>query len=87
MGGFGGGMGPGNFATGMPPPSGFGGPGFGAQPPMPNMSGPGPSLESFQKDGFNLLGKQAIKKKEHEEGQKEFADLFNLADSKIKDRA
>ena len=50
-------------------------------------AGPGPSmLESFQKDGFNILGRQPVKK-ENEEGQKEFAELFNLADTKIKDRA
>ena len=31
------------------------------------------------------MGKQAMKK-EDDEGAKEFADLFSLADSKIKDR-
>lgn len=59
-----GGMGMGNFSTNMPQSQ----PGFGGMPPMTNISGPGPSIESFQKDGFNLLGKQAIKKKEDEEG-------------------
>jgi hypothetical protein len=42
-------------------------------------------LQSFKKDGFNILGKEPVKKVD-EEGAKEFADLFNLADSKIKDR-
>ena len=52
----------------------------------PVASGPGPKqLESFQRDGFNIMGKQAMKK-EDDEGAKEFADLFSLADSKIKDR-
>ena len=67
-----------------PPSSGMAG-----GPPMggPSIaSGPGPSLESFKKDGFNLMGSQQQKKQQDEEGAKEFADLFNLADSKIKDR-
>lgn len=57
-GGFGPMGGPGAFATGMPQPSaGFGVPGFGGgMPPMPNNSGPGPSIESFKKDGFNIMG-------------------------------
>lgn len=46
----------------------------------------GPSIESFQKDGFKILGREPIKVK-NDEGQREFADLFNLADTKIKDRA
>ena len=33
------------------------------------------------------MGKNPIPKKEDLEGPKEFADLFNIADSKIKDRA
>lgn len=88
MGGmFGGGPslgGAGNFG-GIPtaPPSFINGP-----PTSSNMAmqGPGPSIESFQKDGFKILGKEPIKPK-NDEGQKEFADLFNLADTKIKDRA
>ena len=32
------------------------------------------------------MGKEPIKKQD-EEGQKEFGELFNLADTKIKDRA
>ena len=50
------------------------------------IAGPGPSIESFQKDGFKILGREPVKVK-NEEGEKEFAALFNLADSKIKDRA
>jgi hypothetical protein len=48
-------------------------------------SGPGPGKDSFARDGFNIMGKQQIKKVD-EEGSKEFAELFSLADSKIKDR-
>lgn len=50
------------------------------------QSGPGPSFESFQRDGFKILGREPIKTK-NEETSKEFAELFNLADTKIKDRA
>jgi hypothetical protein len=60
-GGFGGPMGgmPGaGFNTNMPtaPPTGFNAPsGLGMGGPMP--AGPGPSMiESFQKDGFNIMG-------------------------------
>lgn len=28
---------------------------------LPGPAGPGPSVESFKKDGFNILGKEAIK--------------------------
>ena len=45
-------------------------------------------LDSFKKDGFNFGGYTApVKKPEDDTGSKEFADLFNIADSKIKDRA
>lgn len=78
----------GTFGTGFPPqPSAmaapFGGPAFSSNLPL---TGPGPSIESFQKDGFKIMGKDPIKPK-NEEGQREFAELFNLADTKIKDRA
>lgn len=78
----------GTFGTGFPPqPSAmaapFGGPAITSNLPL---TGPGPSIESFQKDGFKILGKEPIKPK-NEEGQREFAELFNLADTKIKDRA
>ena len=85
-GGMGGGMG--GFAASMNQPSGP--QGFGGGPAAmgaPVASGPGPKqLESFQRDGFNVLGRQAMKKEEDVEGAKEFADLFSLADTKIKDR-
>ena len=45
------------MATNMNPPSS----GMAGGPPMggPSIaSGPGPSLESFKKDGFNLMGSQ-----------------------------
>lgn len=45
----------------------------------------GPGIESFQKDGFKIMGKEPIKIK-NDEGSKEFAELFSLADQKIKDR-
>lgn len=51
------------------------------------MSGPGPSIESFQKDGFRIMGREPVKVVNNDEGSKEFADLFSLVDSKIKDRA
>lgn len=56
---------------------------------QPNFAaGPGPKvIDSFKKDGFNILGKDPIPKKIEPEGSKEFAELFNLADNKIKDRA
>jgi hypothetical protein len=47
--------------------------------------GPPSGKDSFARDGFNIMGKQQMKKVD-EEGSKEFADLFSLADSKIKDR-
>lgn len=50
------------------------------------LNGPGPSIESFQKDGFKIMGREPVKVK-NEEGQREFAELFSLADTKIKDRA
>ncbi len=50
-------------------------------------AGPGPRAESFQKDGFNILGKNPQPKKVENEGSKEFAELFDLANTKIKDRA
>jgi len=81
----------GNFGTNINPPMGGGG--FGGPSNSSNLgqttlaSGPGPSIESFKKDGFNILGKQAFIKKEEEEGSKEFAELFSLADTKIKDRS
>jgi hypothetical protein len=86
-GGFGmGGMPPAStFATNAPPSTGgFGG--FGGAPGGNFAAGPGPSADSFRKDGFNIMGKQPVKVVD-EEGAKEFADLFNIADSKIKDRA
>lgn len=54
----------------------------------PNFSaGPGQKvLDSFTKDGFNIMGKNPVPKKEEPEGSKEFAELFSLADTKIKDR-
>ena len=58
----------------------FGGPQISAP-----MQGPGPSIESFQKDGFKIMGKEPIKVKD-QESQREFAELFSLADTKIKDR-
>lgn len=62
---------------------------FGGAPIGGNFAaGPGPKVESFQKDGFNILGKQPVKPKPvDEEGAKEFAELFSIADSKIKDRS
>lgn len=39
----------GNFATNIPPSSGL--------LNQPVASGPGPKIESFQRDGFNILGK------------------------------
>ena len=51
-------------------------------------AGPGPKvIDSFKKDGFNILGKDPIPKKQEMEGSREFAELFSLADTKIKDRA
>lgn len=45
-------------------------------------------LESFKKDGINFAGyNPPAKKQEDDTGSKEFADLFNIADSKIRDRA
>ncbi len=55
-------------------------------PQASNSGFSGPSIESFQKDGFKIMGRDPIKPK-NEEGQREFAELFNLADTKIKDRA
>jgi hypothetical protein len=43
-------------------------------------------LDSFKRDGFNIMGKEPVKKVD-EEGQREFAELFSLADTKIKDRS
>ena len=39
----------GNLATNIPPSSGL--------LNQPVASGPGPKIESFQRDGFNILGK------------------------------
>lgn len=56
MGGFGG---PGPI--GFPTNANFGqGPAVGAQQPT-FAAGPGPRIESFQKDGFNILGKNPVK--------------------------
>lgn len=44
-------------------------------------------LDSFKKDGFNFGGYNPPVKEKEDTGSKEFADLFNIADSKIKDRA
>lgn len=74
-----------NYATSMPAGS-MGGFGGGASMGGQNFAaGPGPSQDSFRRDGFNILGKEPVKKVD-EEGSKEFADLFSIADSKIKDR-
>ncbi len=43
-------------------------------------------IDSFKRDGFNIMGKEPQKKVD-EEGQREFAELFSLADTKIKDRS
>ena len=67
----------GGFTSG---PTQFGANPFGGQP-----INRGPGIESFQKDGFKVLGKEPVKPK-NEEGSKEFAELFSLADQKIKDR-
>jgi len=71
------------FATNMPPQNQNYGPSIGqggSYPQGPNSN----VLDSFKRDGYNIMGKQAVKV--DEEGAKEFADLFNLADTKIKDR-
>lgn len=47
----------------------------------------GANQASFKKDGFNLLGNEPLKKPGFDDSQnKEFADLFSMADTKIKDR-
>jgi hypothetical protein len=80
----GGGFNAGPFATSQPPSNAvFGGPAFTSNLPL---NGPGPSIESFQKDGFKIMGREPVKMK-NDEGTREFAELFNLADTKIKDRA
>ena len=61
------------------------GPGGSSSGAQMNM-GPPSGKDSFARDGFNIMGKQQMKQKVDEEGSKEFADLFSLADSKIKDR-
>jgi len=79
-----GGFNAGPFATSQPPfNSVFGGPAFTSNLPL---NGPGPSIESFQKDGFKIMGREPVKVK-NDEGTREFAELFSLADTKIKDRA
>jgi hypothetical protein len=56
-------------------------------PPQTHFGGSGPNIvDSFKKDGFNIMGKNPIPQK-NEEGSKEFAELFSIADTKIKDRA
>ena len=52
----------------------------------PNARGQGPSVESFLKDGFNINGGYNPTQKKEPEQSKEFADLFNMAETKIKDR-
>mmetsp|Transcript_19818 Transcript_19818/g.14569 ORF Transcript_19818/g.14569 Transcript_19818/m.14569 type:complete len:86 (-) Transcript_19818:77-334(-) len=67
-------------------------------PSQPNSYGPGigqgasfgagPSanvIDSFKRDGYNIMGNQPSKKVD-DEATKEFAELFSLADTKIKDR-
>lgn len=43
-------------------------------------------IDSFKRDGFNIMGNEPVKKVQEEEGNREFAELFSLADTKIKDR-
>lgn len=52
-----------------------------------NFSGPGAKPDSFKRDGFNILGNEPIKKPTYDDSSaKEFADLFSMANTKIKDR-
>ena len=88
MGGFGTNIGGpiGGFGTNMPSSFLSGQFGAGGSAPLLGNTGQGPRIESFQKDGFKITGAEPIKTK-NEEGQREFAELFSLADTKIKDRA
>ena len=78
MPGMGNGYGTSNMGAGFSVPNQY------AANPIGNLNR-GPGIESFQRDGFKIMGKEPVKPK-NDEGSREFAELFNLADSKIKDR-